>query len=103
MDFPRRSGATAMSRNRSGMRSTVVGALLGTIVAMLVVPGSAQGGGYERTFAESKATIEKVLKDMPASMAGRLPVLDGFAVVGDHPLDRYQRAYFQSTVEVSAT
>ena len=94
-----------MSRNRSsGMRSTVVGTLLGlTILAMLVVRGNAQGGGYERTFAESKATIQKVLKDMPASMAGRLPVLDGFAVVGDHPLDRYQRAYFQSTVEVSAT
>ena len=93
-----------MSRNRSGMRSTVVGAFWGlTILAMLVVPGSAQGGGYERTFAESKATIEKILKDMPASTAGRLPLLDGFAVVGDHPLDRYQRAYFQSTVEVSAT
>lgn len=94
-----------MNWNRSsGMRSTVEGALFGlTILAMLVVPGSAQGGGYERTFAESKATIEKVLKDMPASMAGRLPVLDGFAAVGDHPLDRYQRAYFQSTVEVSAT
>jgi len=93
-----------MSRNRSGMRSTRVGALLGlTILAMLVVRGSAQGGGYERTFAESKASVEKALKDMPASIAGRLPVLDGFAVVGDHPLDRYQRAYFQSTVEVSAT
>jgi hypothetical protein len=93
-----------MSRNRSGMRSTVVDALLGlTILVMLVARGNAQGGGYERTFAESKATIEKALKDMPASMAGRLPVLDGFAAVGDHPLDRYQRAYFQSTVEVSAT
>jgi len=93
-----------MSRNRSGMRSTPVGALLGlTILAMLVVRGNAQGGGYERTFAESKASVEKALKDMPASIAGRLPVLDGFAVVGDHPLDRYQRAYFQSTVEVSAT
>ena len=30
-------------------------------------------------------------------------MLDGFAATGDHPLDRYQRAYFQSTVEVSAT
>lgn len=61
------------------------------------------GRGYERTFAESKATVERALKDMQPLMAGRLPVLDGFAVVGDHPLDRYQRAYFQSTVEVSAT
>ncbi len=64
--------------------------------------GSAQGGGYERTFAESKATVEKVLKQMQPSLAGRLPVLDGFVLAGDHALDRYQRGYFQSTVQVSA-
>ncbi len=82
----------------------VLGALLGLLVlTMLDGRGSAQSGGYERTFAESKATIEKVLKDLQPLMAGRLPVLDGFAATGDHPLDRYQRAYFQSTVEVSAT
>jgi hypothetical protein len=65
--------------------------------------GRAQSGGYERTFPQSKATIEKMLKEMPFSLAGRLPVLDGFTVPGDHPLDRYQRGYFQSAVQVSAT
>jgi hypothetical protein len=29
--------------------------------------------------------------------------LDGFAKPGEHPLDRYQRAYYQSTVQVSST
>lgn len=65
--------------------------------------GSAQGGGYERTFVQSRATVEKVLQEMQSSIAGRLPVLDGFALASDHPLDRYQRGYFQSTVQVSPT
>jgi len=73
------------------------------VVTLLVGRGQAQGGGYERSFAESKATVEKALKDMPFTLAGRLPVLDGFALPGDRPLDRYQRGYFQSTVQVSAT
>lgn len=57
---------------------------------------------YERTFRQSKTAVEKALKDLQPSMAGRLPVLDGFALPADHPLSRYQRAYFQSNVEVVA-
>jgi hypothetical protein len=72
-------------------------------LTLLTGRGSAQGSGYERTFAESKTTVEKVLKQMQPSLAGRLPVLDGFALAGDHPLDRYQRGFFQSSVQVSAT
>jgi hypothetical protein len=76
-------------------------ALAGILIfTVFVERGQAQGGGYERNFTESKATIEKALKDMP--LAGRLPVLDGFALPGDRPLDRYQRGYFQSTVQVTA-
>src|SRR5260370_35732324 len=36
-------------------------------------------------------------------MSGRLPALEGFASPGDHPLNRYQRAYYQSAVQVSST
>jgi hypothetical protein len=57
---------------------------------------------YERTFRQSKSAVEKALKELQPSMGGRLPVLDGFALPGDHPLSRYQRAYFQSNVEVVA-
>ena len=52
---------------------------------------------YERTFRQSKTAVEKALKDLQPSMAGRLPVLDGFALPADHPLSRYQRAYFNRT------
>jgi hypothetical protein len=44
-----------------------------------------------------------VLKSLQANLAGRLPVLEGFAKVTDHPLDRYQRGYYQSNVEVQST
>jgi hypothetical protein len=89
---------------RALIRQAMWGAVFGlTILTGLTGSGRAQGGGYERTFPQSKGTVEKVLNDMQPSMAGRLPVLEGFALVGDHPLDRYQRAYFQSTVQVSAT
>ena len=84
-----------------GWRRRISCALAGIVIfTVFVERGQAQGSGYERNFTESKATVEKALKDMP--LAGRLPVLDGFALPGDRPLDRYQRGYFQSTVQVTA-
>lgn len=56
---------------------------------------------YERTFPQSKDAVEKVLKEIQANLSGRLPVLDGFADAGEHPLDRYQRGYYQATIQVS--
>lgn len=38
---------------------------------------------------------------MQSSMSGHLPLLDGFAVPGEHPLERYQKAYFQAKAQVS--
>jgi hypothetical protein len=38
---------------------------------------------------------------MQANLSGRLPVLDGFAKPGEHPLDQYQRGYYQTTVQVT--
>jgi hypothetical protein len=65
--------------------------------------GMAQSEGAERTFPQSKATVEQAWKTMQSATAGRLPVLDGFAAAGDHPLDHYRRGYYQSKVQVSST
>src|SRR5260221_14231817 len=62
----------------------------------------AQTSPYERAFPQSKVTIEKVLTAMQGSLAGHLPVLDGFAKPGERPLDRYQRGYYQATVQVNS-
>jgi len=62
-----------------------------------------QASPFERNYPQSKSVVEKALKELQPAMSGRLPVLDGFASPGDHPLNRYQRAYFQSAVQVSST
>jgi hypothetical protein len=54
----------------------------------------AQDNGFERAFSQSKAMVEKALREMQPATAGRLPVLDGFAS-SDHSLDHYQRGYYQ--------
>jgi hypothetical protein len=63
----------------------------------------AQAEGYERTFPQSKAGIEKLLKAMQPTLSGRLPVLAGFATSSDHPLERYQRGYYESKFQVIAS
>ncbi len=63
----------------------------------------AQTNSNERAFPQSKATVEKALATMQASLSGHLPVLDGFAKPGEHPLDRYQRGFYQTSVQVSSS
>jgi hypothetical protein len=76
---------------------------LGVLAVLCAVTVPAQTNSYERAFAQSKTTVEKALTAMQASLAGHLPVLEGFAKPDEHPLDRYQRGYYQATAEVSST
>jgi hypothetical protein len=62
-----------------------------------------QAGPYERSYRQSKSAVETALKELQPSMSGKLPVLEGFALPGNRPLNRYQRAYYQSAVQVSST
>src|SRR6266852_4461562 len=73
-----------------------------SLLLMAVQNASAQAGSYERTYRQSKSAVEKALKELQTSMSGRLPTLEGFALPGGHPLDRYQRAYYQSAVQVKS-
>ena len=77
--------------------------LLATAIFCGAEAGRAQSIGVERSFPQSKATVERALKEMQAATAGRLPVVDGFATATDHPLEHYQRGYYQSKFQVSAT
>ncbi len=61
-----------------------------------------QTSSDQRSFPQSKAAIERALKQIQPSLTGRLPTLEGFANPGLHSLSRYQRGYFQASVEVSA-
>ena len=82
-------------------RAAIWAAALGILV-LAGVCVQAQSHANERTFPQSKATLEKALKSLQGTLSGRLPSLEGFAKPGEHPLDRYQRGYYQTTVQVSA-
>jgi hypothetical protein len=100
MDFARRIGAVAMSLS---MKRRAYWALSTFVFVSFLLQGAqAQTGPYERTFPQSKAAVERALTSLQTSLAGRLPVLDGFAKFGDHPLDHFQRGYYQTTVQVSS-
>jgi hypothetical protein len=75
------------------------------VATMMLWPrlGHAQSAPYERAFTQPKVLVEKTLKQLQPSSSGRLPVLDGFTVPGNRPLDRFQRAYYQCVALVSAT
>lgn len=67
------------------------------------VPGRSQtSNDSERTFPQSKNAVEQAVKKMQSSLAGRLPALEGFVDPASHSLGRYQRAYYQSTVQVTS-
>ena len=86
----------------------VGGRLLATTVVAIAILSliptfvSAQSADGERVLAESKGAVEKAWKAMQASVGGRLPTLEGFASSGEHPLDRYERGYYQATLQVTA-
>jgi hypothetical protein len=82
------------------MRGAIAARIL--CVALFSVAALAQAGEYERGFPQSKAAVEKALKEMQAATGGRLPVLDWFAAPGDHPLGTYKRGYYQARFQVSA-
>jgi|SRR5580658_908215 hypothetical protein len=102
-----------MGRSSRDPRDGFIGRFFGAAMSafLLVLAAAAQtgppagspAGSYERTYPQSKSAVEKALKGLQPSLHGRLPVLEGFAVPADHPLDRYQRGYYQSSVQVNAT
>jgi hypothetical protein len=89
-----------MKRAPEFCRRAVCAAFLAALALTSARADGGQSKTYERTFPAPAATIKKILQQMQGSMAGHLPVLDGFVVVGEHPLDHYQRGYFQATVQV---
>jgi hypothetical protein len=77
--------------------------LIATLIAGRAHAQSAQASPYERPYPQSKSAVEKALKELQPALSGRLPGLEGFAVQGDRPLSRYQRAFYQSTVQVKSS
>jgi hypothetical protein len=60
----------------------------------------AQSVPYARSYNRPKADVEQALKDLQAYSGQKLPVLDGFVAAVDQPLDRYERGFYQFSIEL---
>lgn len=78
-------------------------ATLCTALFVLIAICAHGQNSYERTFPYSKPVVQKALQEIHDSLAGRLPILDGFANPSEHSLDHYNRGYYHAEVQVVAT
>ena len=60
----------------------------------------AQAVPYARSYAKPKAEVEQALKELQAYSGQKLPVLDGFVAPGSKSLDRYERGFYQYSIEL---
>jgi hypothetical protein len=73
--------------------------LIGTLsIGALTV--RSQAVPYAKTFQRPQADVEAALKELQAYSGQKLPIVDGFVGTADHPLDRYQRAFYQFTIDI---
>jgi hypothetical protein len=68
--------------------------------ALAVLSANGQAVPYARTFAKPKAEVEQALKDLQAYAGQKLPIADGFVGTTQQPLNRYERAFYQFSIEV---
>jgi hypothetical protein len=78
-------------------RNLAVALLLSAFAAFCA---NAQAMPYARTFSKTKMEVEQTLKDLQAYTGQKLPIVDGFVATTQQPLDRYERAFYQFSIEV---
>jgi hypothetical protein len=74
-----------------------LGGVLGLLLTAAVLP---QAVPYARAFAKSAEEVEGALKDLQAYSGQKLPIVDGFVATGDKPLNQYERAFYQFSIDV---
>jgi hypothetical protein len=60
----------------------------------------AQSVSYARAYPKPREEVDKTLKELGAYSGQKLPIVDGFVATGDHPLDRYERAFYQFSIDL---
>jgi len=83
-------------RSASGMRF-FCGMLA---LAACSVAAHGQAVPYARSYAKPKDQVEQALKELQAYSGQKLPILDGFVAPGAKPLDRYERGFYQFSIEL---
>src|SRR5438046_67756 len=63
-------------------------------------PATAQAVPYARTYAKSNEEVDKALKEMQAYAGQKLPTVEGFVANAEHPLDHYERPFYQFSIDL---
>jgi hypothetical protein len=100
MDAHRSIGTIAMTPTAVFLTRVRRIAVAGVLALSTAICASAQAVPYARTFAKSKGEVEQALKDMQAYAGQKLPIVDGFVGVPEQPLNRYERAFYQFSIEL---
>lgn len=79
------------------IRRLAVALLVGAFAVFCV---NGQAVPYARTFSKSKTEVEQALKDLQAYTGQKLPIADGFVGTTQQPLERYERAFYQFSIEI---
>jgi hypothetical protein len=100
MDAHRSTGITAVNARAVFLTRVRRIAVAGVLALSTAICASAQAVPYARTFAKPKGEVERALKDLQAYAGQKLPIVDGFVGVPEQPLNRYERAFYQFSVEL---
>lgn len=91
-----------MKKCRQNFRLAIISRGAAAEILSLLLLGSAlaQSVPYARSFQRSKEEVDAALKDLQAYSGQKLPIVDGFVAAGDKPLDHFERAFCQFSIEL---
>src|SRR6267143_6033294 len=77
-----------------------MGGLGGGPSILLKITVFPQAVPYAQSFSKSAEEVEVALKDLQAYSGKKLPIVDGFVATGDKPLNQYERAFYQFSIDL---
>jgi hypothetical protein len=93
-----------MTNRRHFTRVRKTAAVFACIASLLVTLSTASAQTptetYQRNFPNSPEALQAAVHTVQPLTRGRLPILDGFVVPQDQPLESYSRGYYECTLQV---
>src|SRR5437773_933343 len=77
-----------------------MGGLGGFLRMLLAIAVFSQSFSYFRSFLMPSVELAGALKNLQAYSGQKLPIVDGFVAAGDQPLNQYERAFYQFSIDL---
>jgi hypothetical protein len=79
------------------IRANRLGGIMGLLLAGVAF---AQAVPYARTYLKPKEEVDAALKEMKAYAGQKLPIVEGFVAAGGKPLDQFERAFYEYSIDL---